>query len=114
MDQQRFLEASEKGNLIPLYKCILSDHLTPVLAYRCLVKEDDRETPSFIFESVDPGFRESSVVRKTNQFHGYCRFILRRQGSIFHLCRNVYAFTRIILRSAFWFRADTVSSGHTQ
>ncbi|XP_075483484.1 anthranilate synthase alpha subunit 1, chloroplastic-like [Primulina tabacum] len=63
MDRQRFLEASEKGNLIPLYKCILSDHLTPVLAYRCLVKEDDRETPSFIFESVDPGFRASSVGR---------------------------------------------------
>ncbi|XP_073125040.1 anthranilate synthase alpha subunit 1, chloroplastic isoform X2 [Henckelia pumila] len=54
MDERRFVEASEKGNLIPLYKCILSDHLTPVLAYRCLVKEDDRETPSFIFESVDP------------------------------------------------------------
>lgn len=70
MNQKRFLEESEKGNLIPLYKCILSDHLTPVLAYRCLVKEDDLETPSFIFESVDPGFRASSVVRK-NQFHGY-------------------------------------------
>lgn len=63
MDEKTFLEASETGNVIPLYKSIFSDHLTPVLAYRCLVKEDDREAPSFIFESVEPGFRASSVVR---------------------------------------------------
>ncbi|CAL5363793.1 unnamed protein product [Camellia sinensis] len=63
MDETKFEEASRKGNLIPLHKCIFSDHLTPVLAYRCLVKEDDREAPSFLFESVDPGFRASSVGR---------------------------------------------------
>ncbi|KAK4403375.1 Anthranilate synthase alpha subunit, chloroplastic [Sesamum angolense] len=63
MDEKRFLEASQNGNLIPLYKCIFSDHLTPVLAYRCLVKEDDRDAPSFLFESVEPGFRASSVGR---------------------------------------------------
>ncbi|KAI3470865.1 hypothetical protein Pfo_027528 [Paulownia fortunei] len=63
VDEKRFLEASESGNLIPLYKCIFSDHLTPVLAYRCLVKEDDREAPSFLFESVEAGFRASSVGR---------------------------------------------------
>ncbi|KAL7108810.1 hypothetical protein ACP275_06G136700 [Erythranthe tilingii] len=63
VDEKRFIEASEKGNLIPLYKCIFSDHLTPVLAYRCLVKEDDREAPSFLFESVEPGFRSSCVGR---------------------------------------------------
>ncbi|KAH9609742.1 hypothetical protein KSS87_012732 [Heliosperma pusillum] len=57
-----FNEAAKKGNLIPLYKCIFSDHLTPVLAYRCLVKEDDREAPSFLFESVEPG-KTSSVGR---------------------------------------------------
>ncbi|KAI8005643.1 hypothetical protein LOK49_LG07G00969 [Camellia lanceoleosa] len=55
MDETKFFEASRKGNLIPLRKCILSDDLTPVLAYRCLVKEDDQETPSFLFESVGPG-----------------------------------------------------------
>ncbi|XP_074303084.1 anthranilate synthase alpha subunit 1, chloroplastic-like isoform X1 [Silene latifolia] len=54
-----FNEAAKKGNLIPLYKCIFSDHLTPVLAYRCLVKEDDREAPSFLFESVEPGKNSS-------------------------------------------------------
>ncbi|KAL3627731.1 ASTRA complex subunit [Castilleja foliolosa] len=51
VDEKSFVEASQNGNLIPLFKCIFSDHLTPVLAYRCLVKEDDREAPSFLFES---------------------------------------------------------------
>lgn len=63
VDEKSFIEASESGNLIPLCKCIFSDHLTPVLAYRCLVKEDERDAPSFLFESVEPGFRGSSVVR---------------------------------------------------
>uniref|UniRef100_A0A5B6ZKZ8 anthranilate synthase n=1 Tax=Davidia involucrata TaxID=16924 RepID=A0A5B6ZKZ8_DAVIN len=62
-DETKFFEASRNGNLIPLFKCIFSDHLTPVLAYRCLVKEDDREAPSFLFESVEPGFRASRVGR---------------------------------------------------
>ncbi|KAL3521195.1 hypothetical protein ACH5RR_019344 [Cinchona calisaya] len=62
-DKERFMEASRNGNVIPLYKCIFSDHLTPVLAYRCLVKEDDREAPSFLFESVEPGLRASTVGR---------------------------------------------------
>ncbi|CAH9073241.1 unnamed protein product [Cuscuta europaea] len=51
----QFKEAARHGNLIPLYRSIFSDHLTPVLAYRCLVKEDDREAPSFLFESVERG-----------------------------------------------------------
>lgn len=51
-EADKFAEAAKKGNLVPLYECIVSDHLTPVLAYRCLVKEDDKESPSFIFESV--------------------------------------------------------------
>ncbi|CAI9773992.1 unnamed protein product [Fraxinus pennsylvanica] len=63
MDEKRFIEASKNGNLIPLCKTIFSDQLTPVLAYRCLVKEDDRETPSFLFESVNPGYRTITVGR---------------------------------------------------
>ncbi|XP_044481852.1 anthranilate synthase alpha subunit 2, chloroplastic [Mangifera indica] len=59
----KFHEASRNGNLIPLYRCIFSDHLTPVLAYRCLVKEDDRDAPSFLFESVEPGLLVSSIGR---------------------------------------------------
>ncbi|KAM5583301.1 anthranilate synthase alpha subunit 2, chloroplastic-like [Rosa sericea] len=60
---EKFFEASKNGNLIPLYRSIFSDHLTPVLAYRCLVKEDDRDAPSFLFESVEPGFKDSNVGR---------------------------------------------------
>ena len=56
------MEAAKRSNLVPLYQCIFSDQLTPVLAYRCLVKEDDREAPSFLFESVEPHPIVSSVV----------------------------------------------------
>lgn len=59
----KFREAAKHGNLIPLYRSIFSDHLTPVLAYRCLVKEDDRDAPSFLYESVEPGLQVSSVGR---------------------------------------------------
>ncbi|EPS60768.1 hypothetical protein M569_14029, partial [Genlisea aurea] len=59
----KFKEAAKKGNLIPLYQPIFSDHLTPVLAYRCLVKEDERDAPSFLFESVEPGLKASTVGR---------------------------------------------------
>ncbi|KAK9063384.1 hypothetical protein SSX86_017254 [Deinandra increscens subsp. villosa] len=62
-EEANFVEASRKGNLVPLHRCIFSDHLSPVLAYRCLVKEDDREVPSFLFEAVEPGFRTSQVGR---------------------------------------------------
>ncbi|XP_062210690.1 anthranilate synthase alpha subunit 2, chloroplastic [Phragmites australis] len=58
-DRRRFFEAaargSGKGNLVPMWECIVSDHLTPVLAYRCLVPEDNVDTPSFLFESVEQG-----------------------------------------------------------
>ncbi|CAN6314628.1 unnamed protein product [Urochloa humidicola] len=55
--------AAEGCNLLPLKRCIFSDHLTPVLAYRCLVKEDDREAPSFLFESVEQGSEGTNVGR---------------------------------------------------
>ena len=34
---------------------IFADQLSPVLAYRRLVREDDRVAPSFLFESVEQG-----------------------------------------------------------
>ena len=46
---------SEGHNLIPLYRRIFDDQLTPILAYRCLVKEDERDAPSFLLESVVGG-----------------------------------------------------------
>jgi hypothetical protein len=58
----QFAEASKRSNLVPLCRTIFSDQLTPVLAYRCLVKEDDRDAPSFLFESVEPHPIVSSVV----------------------------------------------------
>ncbi|KAG7565851.1 Chorismate-utilizing enzyme C-terminal [Arabidopsis suecica] len=62
-EAMKFAEGSKKENLVPLRHTIFSDHLTPVLAYRCLVKEDDREAPSFLFESVEPGHHSSTVGR---------------------------------------------------
>ncbi|GLT75919.1 hypothetical protein SLA2020_476100 [Shorea laevis] len=62
-DETKVRDASRNGNLIPLYRCIFSEHLTPVLAYRCLVKEHDREAPSFLFESMEPGLLTSTVGR---------------------------------------------------
>lgn len=59
---RKFVEASKNGNLIPLCQSIFADQLTPVLAYRILVKEDDRESPSFLFESAEPSYHASSVV----------------------------------------------------
>ncbi|KAL6636601.1 hypothetical protein ACP70R_024173 [Stipagrostis hirtigluma subsp. patula] len=63
-EESRFRKAAAEGcNLLPLKRCIFSDHLTPVLAYRCLVKEDDREAPSFLFESVEQGSEGTNVGR---------------------------------------------------
>ncbi|XP_065871990.1 anthranilate synthase alpha subunit 1, chloroplastic-like [Euphorbia lathyris] len=62
-DPSDFAKAAKRGNVVPLHSCIFSDQLTPVIAYRCLVKEDDRETPSFLFESVEPGSKVSTVGR---------------------------------------------------
>jgi anthranilate synthase component 1 len=38
-----------------LSRRLMSDQLTPVLAYRRLVAADDRAAPSFLFESVENG-----------------------------------------------------------
>jgi anthranilate synthase component I len=51
---------------VPLQRAIFADHLTPVLAYRCLVKEDDRDAPSFLFESVEQGLKGTNMVCKSN------------------------------------------------
>ena len=61
---ERFKEAAQSSNLIPLFQRILSDHLTPVLAYRCLVSEDERTAPSFLFESVMNGSQQVRLALK--------------------------------------------------
>ena len=48
-------EAAQEFNLVPVYVRLTSDQLTPVTAYRCLVPNDDFESPSFLFESVQNG-----------------------------------------------------------
>eukprot|EP00271_Cylindrocystis_brebissonii_P011597 TRINITY_DN29464_c0_g1_i1.p1 TRINITY_DN29464_c0_g1~~TRINITY_DN29464_c0_g1_i1.p1 ORF type:complete len:678 (-),score=103.74 TRINITY_DN29464_c0_g1_i1:1033-3066(-) len=62
-DFMHFQEASGRGNLVPMFRRIFSDHLTPVLAYRCLVPEADRDAPSFLFESVEHGAAGSRAGR---------------------------------------------------
>ncbi len=57
----RFKEAARHSNLVPLYERVFADQLTPVTAYRCLVAEDDREAPSFLFESVVNGTQTVST-----------------------------------------------------
>jgi anthranilate synthase component 1 len=55
-DFARFAAAAAAGaNLVPLFRRVMGDQLTPVLAYRRLVAADDREAPSFLFESVVGG-----------------------------------------------------------
>ncbi|KAK9842349.1 hypothetical protein WJX81_007998 [Elliptochloris bilobata] len=56
---ERFREAAERGNMVPLDARLFSDQLTPVTAYRTLVAADEREAPSFLFESVVNGTQTS-------------------------------------------------------
>tara|TARA_B100000959_G_C14963233_1_gene616657 strand:+ start:160 stop:1746 length:1587 start_codon:yes stop_codon:yes gene_type:complete len=55
MPQEAFEALRDKYNVIPVVRRIMSDHLSPVLAYRRLVASDNRTAPSFLFESVDNG-----------------------------------------------------------
>jgi anthranilate synthase component 1 len=51
------LAAASPTALVPLYRRLFSDALTPVLAYRRMVRPDRRMDPSFLFESVVGGDR---------------------------------------------------------
>jgi len=55
-DYETFCQlAAIPGRQIPLYRRLLSDAMTPVQAFRRLVRPDDRMAPSFLFESVLDG-----------------------------------------------------------
>ena len=56
-DRATFLDLAAGRNLIPVFRRLTSDQLTPVLAYRRLVQPDDRMAPSFLLESVVGGDR---------------------------------------------------------
>ena len=58
---EEFKAAAQRGNVVPMHERIFSDHLTPVLAYRCLVRKDDRSAPSFLFEAVNNGTQQVLV-----------------------------------------------------
>ena len=50
-----FRALASRGSLVPLVRRLMSDQLTPVLAYRRLVSPDARTAPSFLLESVENG-----------------------------------------------------------
>jgi anthranilate synthase component 1 len=50
-------EAARGSRVVPVFRRLISDQLTPVIAYRRLVRPDDRMAPSFLFESVVGGER---------------------------------------------------------
>ena len=52
-DLESFRRLARQGNLIALSRRLMSDLLTPVLAYRRLVAPDERTAPSFLLESVE-------------------------------------------------------------
>jgi len=53
--KQAFMELAASFDLVPVTRRVLSDHLTPVLAYRRLVSGDQRTDASFLLESVEVG-----------------------------------------------------------
>ncbi|MBL9121393.1 MAG: anthranilate synthase component I [Phycisphaerae bacterium] len=55
-DERAIFDAqAAHGGLVLLSRRLMSDQLTPVLAYRRLVAADARTAPSFLFESVEYG-----------------------------------------------------------
>jgi anthranilate synthase component 1 len=58
--KESFDRQVREGPLVVLSRRLMSDQLSPVLAYRRLVLPDERTAPSFLFESVESG---SSVGR---------------------------------------------------
>ncbi|CAN1257020.1 Anthranilate synthase alpha subunit 1, chloroplastic [Linum perenne] len=66
------MEAAKQGkNLVPLQYQIFSDQLTPVTAYRCLVKEHDTQSPSFLFEPVESSAHSLSTVGRYSVVGAY-------------------------------------------
>ncbi len=59
-ERERSLASGRPGEIlaIPIAARLLSDQLTPVLAYRRLVAPDERTAPSFLLESVEGGERQ--------------------------------------------------------
>tara|TARA_Y100000589_G_scaffold184246_2_gene174595 strand:+ start:8396 stop:10012 length:1617 start_codon:yes stop_codon:yes gene_type:complete len=54
-DRNRFEADAATYDLVPVVRRVMSDQITPVLAYRRLVSPDARESASFLLESVEVG-----------------------------------------------------------
>ena len=52
-DLPSFRRLAKRGNLVALVQRVMSDQLSPVLAYRRVVAPDERTAPSFLLESVE-------------------------------------------------------------
>ena len=50
-----FLEMAREHDVVPVARRLMTDQLTPVLAYRRLVADDERLDSSFLLESVEVG-----------------------------------------------------------
>lgn len=51
------LAAAPRVRMVPVWRKVFSDQLTPVVAYRCLVDANETEVSSFLLESVHTGER---------------------------------------------------------
>jgi len=56
-DRETFRALARSCTVVPIVRRLMSDQITPVLAYRRLVSADERTAPSFLFESVENGAR---------------------------------------------------------
>ena len=54
-DRESFLKHAKAFSLVPIVRRLMSDQVTPVLAYRRLVSPDSRSSASFLLESVEVG-----------------------------------------------------------
>ena len=69
---------------VPLIRRLLGDALTPVLAYRRLVRGEDRMAPSFLLDSVTGGGRCSTAwapaesTASSSRIASRCAFVLNR------------------------------------
>ena len=82
LSKEDFLKLSQKGNLIPVYKEILGDCLTPAAAYLHLAKKSKY---SFLLESVEGGekFARFSFIARNPSL------IIRSKGKDAEIIRSV-------------------------
>jgi anthranilate synthase component 1 len=79
-----FKQLATRGNLVPLYRQLLGDQMTPVVAYRRLVRPDPRKAPSFLLESVVGGERQARYsfmgAQPLGEIIAYGHKVRRRMG----------------------------------